>query len=164
MAFMCARIWCVRPVSSIHSTSVVYPNLSMTLQCVTAGLPVSEPGGRTVMRNLSLGSRAMFPSMRPLSSAMCPHTRAMYERWVVLLKNCLPRFFFASGVLAMSSSPEVSLSMRWTRPTSGELGSYAGTSLMCHAMALTSVPVKFPAPGWTTIPAFLFTTSSSSSS
>lgn len=50
-----------------------------------------------------------------------------YQRHVlamgVLLKNCLPRKVLASGVLAMTSSPDVSLSMRCTRPSRGSLTS-----------------------------------------
>ena len=53
---------------------------------------------------------------------------------------CKPKWVLASGVLAMTNKPEVSLSMRCTNPTCGSFGSYVGTLRRCQAMAFTKVP------------------------
>ena len=67
------------------------------------------------------------PAYVPLDAAGggegMPQTSARYSRLVVLLKNCLPRWVFASGVLATTSRPEVSLSMRCTSPSRGSFTS-----------------------------------------
>ena len=83
VCFMCARIWCVRPVSRRHSTSVTGPKRSSTRQWVTACLPVSLSSGNTAMRKRSFGSRPMLPVMVPSSCTKGPHTSALYRRRVV---------------------------------------------------------------------------------
>ena len=69
----------------------------------------------------------------------------------------------ARSVLATSSSPDVSLSSRWTIPSrSSPPTSDSGPPRPLSAF--TSVPLQLPGAGCTTIPAGLSTTSTSSSS
>ena len=69
----------------------------------------------------------------------------------------------ARSVLATSSSPDVSLSRRWTMPSrSSPPTSDSGPPRPLSAF--TSVPLQLPGAGCTTIPAGLSTTSTSSSS
>ena len=122
MLFICTRIWCVRPVSNRHSTSVTYGYRSNTRQWVIASFALGFSSKSQILYIVrSRLSRAKAPSIVPLSSVKVPHTNALYVRYVECSKNCLPRCVLASGVLAISSSPLVSLSMRCTSPILGSL-------------------------------------------
>ncbi len=55
------RIWCVRPVSSRHSTEAARSTAASRSTCVTAGRPRS--GGTTAIRSRSRGSRPIGASI-----------------------------------------------------------------------------------------------------
>ena len=76
ICFMCTRIWCVRPVSNLHSTSVTYGNCSNTRQCVIASLACgqsSKSHTRYIVR--SRLSRASAPSIVPHPPSSGCHSR-----------------------------------------------------------------------------------------
>ena len=86
--------------------TIVYEDPYVTACLPTVGSDI------TAICIRSFGLRAILPTIVPSSCSTTPHTRARYLRLVVLLKNWSPRFVLASGVLAITSKPEVSLSMR----------------------------------------------------
>ena len=70
----------------------------------------------------------------------------------------------AKSFFATISSPDVSLSMRWTMPGRISPPMPERLPLQCQSRAFTSVPSGLPGAGWTTMPLGLFTTRRWSSS
>ena len=130
-----------------------------------ASLPWS-PSGKTSINFLKRVCLAICPVMVPPVSSKLPQTRAMYFRCTVWSKNCFANLTAANSDFASTIKPLVFLSMRWTNPKRGSLDSSKSgrCCFKCQATPLINVPLKFPAPGWTTIPAGLLITKTWSSS
>ena len=69
--------------------------------------------------------------------------------------NCLARPSWATSVLATTSSPDVSLSIRWTIPGRATPPIPDRLAPQWWSRALTRVRSRLPAAGWTTSPAGL---------
>ena len=69
----------------------------------------------------------------------------------------------AAGVRATTNNPEVPLSKRWTIPGRSPAGPAFAISGKRRTVAAQGCPRRLPAPGWTTRPAGLSTTTRSSS-
>ena len=74
-AVRCTRIWCVRPVSRRHCTSVAAPKRSRTSTCVRAGLPAVT----TAISVRCVGWRPIGASI-VVARARSPKTTATYSR------------------------------------------------------------------------------------
>ena len=86
-----------------------------------------------------------------------PQTSAMYSFSTSRSWNCRASSSCAASCLATTISPDVPRSSRWTMPGRFSPPMPLRSSTWCSS-ALTSVPLAWPAAGWTTIPAGLSTT------
>src|SRR6185295_5488317 len=116
------------------------------------------------MRSRSRGSRPMAVSTTPAACGSRPCTSARYRRSTVraLSWRASPRW--ARSVLATTRRPDVPRSRRWTMPGRRAPPIPERSAPQCASNACTRVPVRCPAPGWTTSPTGLFTTRRSASS
>ena len=115
---------------------------------------------------MRVGSRAERPtgaSMTPVAGSGWPQASASYRRSTERDESCATSDVYAAGERATMSSPDVPLSSRCTMP--GRAGSPTSAISGNRATSpCTSVPEVLPAPGCTTRPAGLSTTSTSPSS
>mmetsp|Transcript_13111 Transcript_13111/g.51310 ORF Transcript_13111/g.51310 Transcript_13111/m.51310 type:complete len:205 (+) Transcript_13111:585-1199(+) len=116
--------------------------------------------------------------MRPASDDGVPRHTARYRRATDLFANCVCRPACAAASLAITSSPEVPLSIRCTTPRRGTfvvvivvifvvvfvVSSLLLCRLQWNRSALTRLPPACPADGCTTMPGGLLTTMRWSSS
>ena len=105
------------------------------------------------------GSRPIAASIRR-PACTTPHTSATYSFSTSRSWNCRESSWCAASCLAITITPDVPRSSRWTMPglISPPMPLRSGT---WWSRALTSVPDAWPAPGCTTIPAGLFSTATS---
>mmetsp|Transcript_1618 Transcript_1618/g.7207 ORF Transcript_1618/g.7207 Transcript_1618/m.7207 type:complete len:251 (+) Transcript_1618:3664-4416(+) len=114
------------------------------------------PAPRTIpIRNRSFGSRPMGASILPVSRVGVPSTIARYLRRTDLRANCSCKPACAAASFAITSNPEVPLSMRCTTPSRGTLDIFS--PLQWNSSAFTRLPLGCPADGCTTIPGGLLT-------
>jgi hypothetical protein len=157
IAARCARIWCVRPVSSRTHNNVVRGSCSTTRKWVTAARPWSVRVDTTVRRTRS---RPIGASIVPLSAVGRPSTRARYSRVIRCSRIIRRRALCISSDFATTSNPEVSRSSRCTIPARSGSGPPAARP----ASAAARVGPRWPGAGWITTPGGLSTTSRQSSS
>ena len=107
------------------------------------------------------GSRPIAASMRR-PACTTPQTSAMYSFSTSRSWNCRDSSWCAASFLATTITPDVPRSSRWTMP---------GPQLAADAAQVGEVVEQrvdqraraWPAPGWTTMPAGLFSTARSAS-
>ena len=114
IASRCARIWCVRPVSSVTRSSVSSGSARSISKCVTACL------GSSVSVEIRVRVRRSRPSgasIVPARAGGRPSTSARYSRRdLARPQRGLQRRGAPPRPRATTSSPEVSRSRRWTMP------------------------------------------------
>ena len=161
---MHANLMNVWPVCSSASINVNPGRRKQTRQSVRA----SRPSRRRAVIGANAGANRALPEVRScptLPSSLREATRRRFCSPAVPEKNrqvfCEPR-----RSCAITIAPEVSLSSRWTIPGRSGPPTVDNPPLppkRCSSAA-TSVPLSFPAPGWTIIPAGLLITAMSLSS
>ena len=148
----------MRPVSSVHASSARGPSSSTTSKCVTASRGVGVSSEWRVRSRAVAADRRLDPA-RARAGRAAARARGSAARPRAAGSSSCSRSC-ASSERATTSRPEVSRSSRCTMP--GRSSSPPAAS--CASSPCTSVPVAWPAPGWTTTPAGLSTTSRCSSS
>ena len=154
------RIWWVRPVSSVQASSA--DSGSAHVRPPRTPVRDGRPASRTAIRVDAAARRPMGASTTPRRASTgcprrppctCDRRRAM---------SAATRSSYEAPVRATTSRPLVSRSSRCTIP--GRAGSPTEAISGKRARSpWTSVPCACPAPGWTTSPAGLSTTITSSS-
>ena len=152
----CTRIWWVRPVTSSHRRSDrPFGRRVITSYRVSLGAPSSL----TTTRRRSAASRPSGSAMCPRAGSGVPRTTATYSLRIrpAAASRCIAAC--TSGVSAMTTRPEVSLSRRVRMP-----GCASARSRTLHNTLFSSVPDQFLYVGCTTTPGGLSRTITHSSS
>ena len=141
IASRCARIWCVRPVSSRTRSSVAPGTPRSISKCVTAGARLVGVGGHP-RAHAAVAARAARRSSRAAPAGR-PSTSARYSRVISRSAAAPCSAACTASLRATTSRPEVSRSSRCTTPAR----SGSSPPATRPASACTSVPGRWPARG-----------------